>query len=87
MTRASLAGDKSAGRMGLRYVSDTTPGITRRRRGKSFAYFDSTGRPVRDPRELARITGIVIPPAWSDVWICPARQRAPASGRAGCARP
>jgi DNA topoisomerase I len=66
-----LAGDKSASKVGLRYVSDTTPGTTRRRHGRGFAYFDAAGRRVRDPRELARIAGIVIPPAWSEVWICP----------------
>jgi DNA topoisomerase-1 len=68
---ASSAGDESASKVGLRYVSDTTPGITRRRHGRGFAYFDPAGRRVRDPRELARIASIVVPPAWSAVWICP----------------
>jgi DNA topoisomerase-1 len=56
---------------GLRYSSDDRPGITRRRSGKGFAYRDADGRPVRDAETLARITAIVIPPAWTDVWISP----------------
>jgi DNA topoisomerase-1 len=55
----------------LRYVGDDTPGITRRRAGKGFAYRYPDGSPVRDPGELDRIRAIVIPPAWTDVWICP----------------
>jgi DNA topoisomerase I len=56
---------------GLRYVTDSIPGITRRRRGKSFQYFDPDGKPVRDKEILARVKSLVIPPAWTDVWICP----------------
>ena len=55
---------------GLRYVSDAEPGIRRRKSGKSFAYEDADGRPVRDSEMLARIKSLVIPPAWTDVWIC-----------------
>ncbi|MBS1801964.1 MAG: DNA topoisomerase IB [Acidobacteria bacterium] len=55
---------------GLRYVTDSAPGITRRRRGKSFQYFDADGKPVRDKEILGRIKSLVIPPAWNDVWIC-----------------
>ena len=55
---------------GLRYVSDRRPGIRRRRAGKGFAYTDPAGQPVRDRATLARIRAIVIPPAWTDVWIC-----------------
>jgi DNA topoisomerase I len=56
----------------LRYVADDGPGITRRRQGKnSFSYFDPEGRRVRDKDTLARIRALVIPPAWTDVWICP----------------
>jgi DNA topoisomerase-1 len=65
------ASGESASKAGLRYVSDSTPGFRRRRRGKGFVYFDSGGRRVHDPREVARIGRIVIPPAWSAVWICP----------------
>jgi DNA topoisomerase-1 len=43
----------------------------RARRGKGFAYTDEHGRTVRDPATLARIRALAIPPAWTDVWICP----------------
>jgi DNA topoisomerase-1 len=52
---------------GLRYVNDTRPGI-RRKDGK---FFDAAGAPVTDEATLARIKALVIPPAWTDVWICP----------------
>ena len=55
---------------GLVYVSDESPGITRRRRGKGFSYHHPHGTAV-SAGERARIEGIVIPPAWTDVWICP----------------
>src|SRR5262245_7890943 len=57
---------------GLAYVSDTTPGIVRRRRGKAFRYHHSDGAAVRDRRTLGRIRALAIPPAWRDVWICSA---------------
>ena len=55
---------------GLRYVSDAEPGIRRRRAGRGFAYTDIDGSPVRDRQRLQRIKALVIPPAWTDVWIC-----------------
>jgi DNA topoisomerase-1 len=55
----------------LRYVSDTSPGITRQRAGKAFSYRGEDGRPIKDRAELARIRALAIPPAWTDVWICP----------------
>jgi DNA topoisomerase I len=61
---------QSAKEAGLRYVSDTQPGIMRKRRGKGFRYIGVDGAPVRDPGVLARIKSLVIPPAWKDVWIC-----------------
>jgi DNA topoisomerase-1 len=60
----------SARAAGLRYVSDATPGIVRRRAGKGFTYATATGRRLRDPATLRRIRALAIPPAWSDVWIC-----------------
>lgn len=60
----------SAERVGLTYVSDTEPGYRRRRAGKGFCYFTPRGRYVRDKETLSRIRGLVIPPAWTDVWIC-----------------
>ena len=61
----------SAKAAGLRYVSDLMPGIRRKRAGESFAYEDADGNPVRDETTLTRIKRVVIPPAWTDVWICP----------------
>lgn len=61
---------ESAKAAGLRYVYDDKPGITRIRRGKTFRYVDPAGAPVRDADHLARIKSLVIPPAWTDVWIC-----------------
>jgi DNA topoisomerase-1 len=55
---------------GLRYVSGWTPGITRRRSGRGFVYLDAEGRRISEPDELERIRALVIPPAWTDVWIC-----------------
>jgi DNA topoisomerase-1 len=55
---------------GLRYVSDRSPGIRRRKAGKGFAYTNGDGSAVHDPKAHARIRSLVIPPAWTDVWIC-----------------
>ena len=56
---------------GLRHCSDARPGITRRRSGRGFSYRGPDGAPIRDEETLARIRAIAIPPAWTDVWICP----------------
>lgn len=56
---------------GLRYVSDDQPGYTRKRKGDEFEYFDTEGKPIRDEQRLLRIKRIGIPPAYTDVWICP----------------
>ncbi len=50
----------------------TAPGIRRRRSGRGFRYFTPDGKPLADQAALARIKALVIPPAWEDVWICPA---------------
>ncbi|HYV90405.1 MAG TPA: DNA topoisomerase IB [Chitinophagales bacterium] len=60
---------KSAELAQLVYVSDTEPGIRRKRLGKSFVYLNETSK-VNDHRELERIKKLVIPPAWEEVWIC-----------------
>jgi DNA topoisomerase I len=62
---------KSAIRVGLRYVSDQMPGITRERAGKSFRYRFPIGEIVKAPEVLGRIKSLAIPPAWAKVWICP----------------
>ena len=63
--------EESAKAAGLRYVSDDMPGIRRRKRGKGFSYLDAKGNAVTDERTLERIRKLAIPPAWTDVWICP----------------
>jgi DNA topoisomerase IB len=55
----------------LRRVDCSRPGITRRRRGRGFQYLDEEGRAVTEPTVVERIQALAIPPAWSDVWICP----------------
>ncbi|MGK5739642.1 DNA topoisomerase IB [Micromonospora sp. URMC 103] len=57
--------------MRLRRSDPGRPGYGRRRRGRGWLFLDPGGQPVRDPDELARLRGLVIPPAWRDVWICP----------------
>ncbi len=56
---------------GLRYATDTRPGITRARSGKGFTYRDADGATIRDREVIGRIRRLAIPPAWTDVWICP----------------
>lgn len=73
---------ESAKEAGLRYVSDADPGIHRKRHGKGFSYIDVDGKIVRDPKVLSRIRSLVIPPAWTGVWICArANGHLQASGR------
>lgn len=55
----------------LRYVTGQGPGIVRKRRGKGFYYVGANSKPVRDLHTLNRIRSLGIPPAWSNVWICP----------------
>jgi DNA topoisomerase-1 len=62
---------RSARSAGLRYVSDASPGISRQRQGAGFVYLDRSGATLTDDGELQRIRKLAIPPAWSDVWICP----------------
>lgn len=55
---------------GLVYVSDSEPGIRRRRAGKGFSYRGPDGKAVKDSDTLDRIRSLAIPPAYTDVWIC-----------------
>ncbi|WP_033210862.1 DNA topoisomerase IB [Streptomyces bikiniensis] len=57
--------------MRLRTSRPDRPGCARVRHGRGFRYLDREGRPVRDAAEVARLRSLVIPPAWTDVWICP----------------
>ena len=54
----------------LRYVSDDEPGFTRRRWGRGFTYKDADGQTVKDRALRKRFDALVIPPMWSEVWIC-----------------
>jgi DNA topoisomerase I len=67
---------------GLRYVNDQTPGIRRRRAGSGFVYLSPDGDRLTDPNEVARIKSLAVPPAWTEVWICPSpRGHIQATGR------
>ena len=61
--------EKTAKAINLVYVSDTDPGITRVKNGDKFQYFFKDKK-VEDDEELLRIKHLVIPPAWTNVWIC-----------------
>ena len=56
---------------GLIYVDDEGRGIRRRRAGRGFGYVKPDGQRVSEPATLERIRKLAIPPAWTDVWICP----------------
>jgi DNA topoisomerase I len=61
----------SAHEGGLRYVTDQMPGIRREQHNGGFRYCYATGDVVREERVLGRIKSLAIPPAWTEVWICP----------------
>lgn len=67
---------------GLSYVNDDDPGIRRVADGDGFAYRDPDGRKVTDAATLDRVRALAIPPAWTEVWICPSpRGHIQATGR------
>ncbi len=79
---APLTPIEAAKSAGLRYVTDAKPGITRSVKGSTVSFTDVDGKPVRDEGTLDRIASLVIPPAWTDVWICPSpRGHLQATGR------
>ena len=61
----------SAEAAGLRYVTDGIPGVRRRRHGRGFSYVDPDGQVIRARALIRRFRSLAIPPAWTDVWICP----------------
>jgi DNA topoisomerase-1 len=69
--RAPVDPTESAEAAGLRYVSDTMPGISRKRSGTGFSYIGTDGKRITDRKQIARIRALAIPPAYTDVWICP----------------
>ena len=64
-------GPEAAKAAGLRYVTDAIPGIRRVKRRAGFSFIAADGTPIRDAKEIARIKALAIPPAYTDVWICP----------------
>jgi DNA topoisomerase-1 len=57
--------------VGLRYVSDSTPGYSRKKSGKGWSYYDKEGQLVKDKELVTRFNKLVIPPAYTNVWISP----------------
>jgi DNA topoisomerase-1 len=55
----------------LRYVRSDQKGFSRKAKGKKFIYLDTEGREIKDPDVIGHIQGLVLPPAWTNVWICP----------------
>jgi DNA topoisomerase-1 len=89
IAKIEIAADpvEAAEEAGLRYVSDEQPGYTRKARGGDFDYFDPEGKPIRDEPRLLRIRRLAIPPAYTDVWICPSPNgHIQATGRDGRGR-
>jgi DNA topoisomerase-1 len=62
---------KAAVRAGLVYVTDAFAGIRRKRAGRGWVYYAPNGARIRDPDKRQRLNSLAIPPAWTDVWICP----------------
>ena len=62
---------KAAARAGLRYVTDGVAGIHRRRAGTGWIYYAPSGARIKNPNIRKRLNALAIPPAWTDVWICP----------------
>ena len=56
----------------LIYVDDAMPGITRKRAGRGWAYYDPKGKLIADPEERMRLNAVALPPAYADAWFCPA---------------
>lgn len=56
----------------LVHVDDNLPGVTRRRCGRGWVYFDARGRRVTEREEIRRLNAIALPPAYTDTWYCPA---------------
>lgn len=63
--------ERCAESIGLIYVSDASPGLSRQRSGKGFSFIDASGRRITDANLKSRIKELAIPPAWKGVWICP----------------
>lgn len=55
----------------LIYVYEERPGITRRKRGRGFSFYDPNGEIIKDEKERARLMSLAVPPSYEDVWYCP----------------
>lgn len=55
----------------LRYSDDTAPGVTRKRAGRGWAYFDADGNRITDRDEIDRLNRVGLPPAYRNAWFCP----------------
>jgi DNA topoisomerase I len=73
LTKADFVSDsaEAAKEAGLYYINDDRPGYRRRPNNGDFEYVDTEGKRIRDEQRLLRIRRLAIPPAWTDVWICP----------------
>jgi DNA topoisomerase-1 len=69
--RALIHAREAAASTGLAYVSDEGPGIRRKKAGRGFVYLQPAGARLSDPAILARLKSLAVPPAWTDVWMCP----------------
>lgn len=67
----SKARKKELEGIGLHWVESDAPGISRRRVGKGFSFVDSEGKVIRSGSQRERLDSLAIPPAWTEVWICP----------------
>ncbi len=70
MSKEARIRRRLARRAGLRYSHTEAPGYVRKRKGEGFVYLSTRGKQLSGKRILKRINGLVIPPAWNDVWIC-----------------
>jgi len=70
LLRADKDYEKAAHAVNLTYVRDNMPGIHRMRKGKGFTYVHE-GKTLKDRPGIRRIKKLAIPPAWTEVWICP----------------
>ena len=64
-------GPQAAKAAGLRYTTDAIPGIRRVKHRGGFRFVGTDGKAITDRGEIARIKALAVPPAYSDVWICP----------------
>ncbi len=63
--------EAAAEEAGLRYVSDDHPGYTRKKKGDDWEFYDTHGKLITDEGKVLRCRRLAVPPAYTDVWICP----------------